>query len=156
MTQPNRCSWCGSDPLYVAYHDDEWGVPVYDDRTLFEFLILEGAQAGLSWSTILKKRTGYRLAFDGFDAATIARYDAAKVAALLADEQTAFEESDRGDVYVGAPAFELDEGAVLGREPLVVPHLAACYTSAPPALRISSAPSPFTRSVSSANAVSRK
>lgn len=68
-----RCTWCGSDPLYVAYHDDEWGVPVYDDRTLFEFLILEGAQAGLSWSTILKKRAGYRKAFHDFDVERVAR-----------------------------------------------------------------------------------
>jgi len=80
-----RCSWCGDDPLYVAYHDEEWGVPVYDDRTLFEFLILEGAQAGLSWSTILKKREGYRAAFDGFDPAIVARYDERKTAKLLAD-----------------------------------------------------------------------
>ncbi len=80
-----RCSWCGGDPLYVAYHDEEWGVPVYDDRTLFEFLILEGAQAGLSWSTILKKREGYRAAFDGFDPTIVARYDERKTAELLAD-----------------------------------------------------------------------
>jgi DNA-3-methyladenine glycosylase I len=80
-----RCSWCGDDPLYVAYHDEEWGVPVNDDRTLFEFLILEGAQAGLSWSTILKKREGYRAAFDGFDPAIVARYDERKTAKLLAD-----------------------------------------------------------------------
>ncbi len=80
-----RCGWCGTDPLYVAYHDDEWGVPVRDDRTLFEFLILEGAQAGLSWSTILKKRDGYRRAFDGFDPELVARYGARKVASLLAD-----------------------------------------------------------------------
>jgi len=80
-----RCNWCGDDPLYVAYHDEEWGVPVYDDRALFEFLILEGAQAGLSWSTILKKREGYRVAFDGFDPAIVARYDERKTAELLAD-----------------------------------------------------------------------
>ena len=80
-----RCSWCGEDPLYVAYHDEEWGVPVYDDHTLFEFLILEGAQAGLSWSTILKKREGYRAAFDGFDPAIVARYHERKTAELLAD-----------------------------------------------------------------------
>ena len=61
-----RCAWVGSDPLYVAYHDEEWGVPVHDDRLLFEFLVLEGAQAGLSWSTILRKREGYRRAFSGF------------------------------------------------------------------------------------------
>ncbi|MCI0693784.1 DNA-3-methyladenine glycosylase I [candidate division KSB1 bacterium] len=80
-----RCEWCGDDPLYVAYHDDEWGVPVHDDRKLFEMLILEGAQAGLSWSTILKKRENYRKAFDHFDAKKIAKYDKAKVAKLLAD-----------------------------------------------------------------------
>lgn len=80
-----RCEWCGDDPLYVAYHDDEWGVPVHDDRHLFEMLILEGAQAGLSWSTILKKRENYRKAFDKFDVKKIAKYDKAKVAKLLAD-----------------------------------------------------------------------
>jgi DNA-3-methyladenine glycosylase I len=80
-----RCEWCGDDPLYVAYHDEEWGVPVHDDRKLFEMLILEGAQAGLSWSTILKKRENYRKAFDKFDAKKIAKYDKAKVAKLLAD-----------------------------------------------------------------------
>lgn len=80
-----RCSWAGSDPLYVAYHDEEWGVPLHDDRMLFEFLLLEGAQAGLSWLTILKKRGAYRLAFDGFNAEKVARYDEAKVANLLAN-----------------------------------------------------------------------
>ena len=80
-----RCAWAGSDPLMVAYHDDEWGVPVHDDRTLFEFLILEGAQAGLSWSTILKKRTAYRAAFDNFDPAIIAAYKAPRLRRLLAD-----------------------------------------------------------------------
>jgi DNA-3-methyladenine glycosylase I len=86
LTQaPTRCAWAGQDPLYVAYHDDEWGVPVHDDRTLFEFLILEGAQAGLSWSTILRKRENYRRAFDNFDAAEIAHYDAKRVKRLLAD-----------------------------------------------------------------------
>ena len=85
MTEKNRCGWCGDDPLYVAYHDEEWGVPVYDDRILFEFLILEGAQAGLSWSTILNKREGYRRVFDGFDAARVAGYDGVKIAALLTD-----------------------------------------------------------------------
>lgn len=80
-----RCAWAGSDPLYIAYHDLEWGVPVHDDRLLFEFLILEGAQAGLSWSTILKKRENYRLALDGFDPEIIARYDQAKAADLLSN-----------------------------------------------------------------------
>lgn len=81
----SRCAWAGSDPLYVRYHDTEWGVPVDDPRTLFEFLILEGAQAGLSWITVLRKREHYRAAFDGFDPERIARYDDAKKAALLAD-----------------------------------------------------------------------
>ncbi|MBE0644177.1 MAG: DNA-3-methyladenine glycosylase I [Bacteroidetes bacterium] len=81
----NRCEWCGTDPLYVAYHDQEWGVPVHDDRLLFEFLILEGAQAGLSWLTILKKRENYRKAFHGFDVDRIARYTDADTHRLLAD-----------------------------------------------------------------------
>jgi len=80
-----RCTWCGTDPLYVAYHDTEWGVPVHDDRRLFEFLVLEGAQAGLSWITILRKRDAYRAAFDGFDPERVARYDARRVAKLLAN-----------------------------------------------------------------------
>ena len=80
-----RCSWCGTDPLYVRYHDEEWGVPLHDDRRLFEMLILEGAQAGLSWITILRKRPAYRKAFDRFDPKKIARYGAAKKRALLAD-----------------------------------------------------------------------
>lgn len=85
MNAPQRCAWCGIEPYYVAYHDTEWGVPLHDERALFEFLILEGAQAGLSWSTILKKREGYRHAFDNFDAERIARYGEADVARLLAD-----------------------------------------------------------------------
>ena len=80
-----RCSWAGSDPLYIAYHDQEWGVPVHDDRRLFEMLLLEGFQAGLSWITILKKRDNFRRAFDGFAPETIAAYDERKVAALMAD-----------------------------------------------------------------------
>lgn len=78
-----RCSWAGSDPTYVAYHDSEWGVPVYDDRRLFEFLVLEGAQAGLSWITILRKRDAYRKAFAGFEAEKVARFGAKQVQALL-------------------------------------------------------------------------
>jgi DNA-3-methyladenine glycosylase I len=78
-----RCAWAGSDPLYVAYHDQEWGVPVHDDRLMFEFLILEGAQAGLSWATILKKRENYRAAFDNFDPLLVALYDEKKIAELL-------------------------------------------------------------------------
>ncbi|MCC7354589.1 MAG: DNA-3-methyladenine glycosylase I [Anaerolineae bacterium] len=82
---PMRCQWTGTDPLYVAYHDTEWGVPVHDDRLLFEFLVLEGAQAGLSWATILRKRENYRRAFDNFDPRVVAGYDEKKVAALLTD-----------------------------------------------------------------------
>jgi DNA-3-methyladenine glycosylase I len=81
----NRCSWCGDDPLYVSYHDNEWGVPVRDDSTLFEFLILEGAQAGLAWITILRKRDGYRAAFDGFDPERVARFDDERIKNLLED-----------------------------------------------------------------------
>ncbi len=80
-----RCAWSGNDPLYQQYHDTEWGIPVHDDRHLFEMLNLEGAQAGLSWITILRKRENYRVAFDHFDATVIARYDEAKIAALLAN-----------------------------------------------------------------------
>src|ERR1700752_3543722 len=82
-----RCRWAKeSNQLYLAYHDEEWGVPVHDDRLLFEFLILEGAQAGLSWETILNKRENYRRAFDGFNPGKIAAYDSKKVRELLADE----------------------------------------------------------------------
>jgi DNA-3-methyladenine glycosylase I len=87
MTDPDlsRCGWATSDPLYIAYHDEEWGRPVHDDRHLFEMLILEGAQAGLSWITILKRREGYRKAFHGFDPERIARYGEKDVARLMAD-----------------------------------------------------------------------
>jgi len=85
-TNKPRCTWAGSDPLYVKYHDQEWGVPVHDDRKLFEMLILEGAQAGLSWITILRKRENYRKAFSGFDAKKIATYDAKKVGSLMQNE----------------------------------------------------------------------
>jgi DNA-3-methyladenine glycosylase I len=78
-----RCGWCGTDELYCQYHDEEWGVPVYDDQKMFEFLILEGAQAGLSWITVLRKREAYRKAFDHFDPVKIARYSEAKKAKLL-------------------------------------------------------------------------
>jgi DNA-3-methyladenine glycosylase I len=83
--QPARCAWCLGSPEYIAYHDREWGVPVRDDRTLFEFLILEGAQAGLSWSTILHKRKAYRRAFSGFDPAKVARFTARDKERLLRD-----------------------------------------------------------------------
>lgn len=83
--KPRRCGWARTDPLYVAYHDEEWGVPVHDDRRLFEFLVLEGAQAGLSWLTILRKRENYRKAFAEFDPAEVARFDKRKVERLLRD-----------------------------------------------------------------------
>lgn len=81
-----RCAWAGSDPLMVAYHDKEWGVPVHSDRRLFEFMVLEGAQAGLSWMTILRRREGYRKAFAGFDPERIARFDRRKIEALMRDD----------------------------------------------------------------------
>jgi len=86
MTDVTRCPWCGTDPLYMEYHDSEWGTPVYDNQKLFEFLILEGAQAGLSWITVLRKRENYRKAFDNFDPVKIARYTDAKKAKLLLNE----------------------------------------------------------------------
>lgn len=86
MTQePARCAWCGSDPVYVAYHDQEWGVPLHDDRRLFELLVLEGAQAGLSWITVLRRREAYRRVFDGFEPAAVAGYSAERQAEILQD-----------------------------------------------------------------------
>lgn len=82
-----RCAWCGTDPLYVKYHDEEWGVPVKDDKTLFEFLLLETFQAGLSWITILRKRENFRKAFDGFDYKKIAKYNHSKIGELLQNEE---------------------------------------------------------------------
>jgi DNA-3-methyladenine glycosylase I len=82
-TAPTRCAWCGTDPLYIAYHDHEWGVPSHDDAHLFEMLILEGQQAGLSWLTILKKRENFRAALDGFDPARIARFTPARIEKLM-------------------------------------------------------------------------
>ena len=85
MKNVKRCSWCGSDPAYLKYHDEEWGVEVHDDKILFEFLILEGAQAGLSWLTILKRREGYRKAFADFDVKKVARFSDKKIEKLLLD-----------------------------------------------------------------------
>jgi DNA-3-methyladenine glycosylase I len=87
MTALIRCPWAGSDPLYQQYHDTEWGLPLHDDRRLFEMLVLEGAQAGLAWITILRKRKGYREAFDGFKPAVVARYDSRRVDRLLTNEK---------------------------------------------------------------------
>ncbi|MDB5013561.1 MAG: DNA-3-methyladenine glycosylase [Daejeonella sp.] len=87
LKTPNskRCSWCGTDPLYIKYHDEEWGKPVYDDQILFEFLILEGAQAGLSWITILRRRENYRKAFANFDVHKVANFNEGDVERLMAD-----------------------------------------------------------------------
>src|ERR1700747_1158326 len=85
LANKKRCTWTGTDPLMVAYHDEEWGGPLHDDRLLFEFLVLEGAQAGLSWWTVLRKRDAYRRAFDGFDPRRVARFSPARIEALLGD-----------------------------------------------------------------------
>lgn len=85
MTEKIRCGWPASDPIYITYHDLEWGVPVRDDRKQFEFLVLESAQAGLSWLTILKRREGYRRAYDGFDPELVARYDEGRIREMLQD-----------------------------------------------------------------------
>lgn len=85
MSEKTRCTWCGNDPIYIDYHDNEWGRPVHEERKLFEMLILEGAQAGLSWITVLKKREAYRAAFDHFNAAKIALYDDKKIVELMAN-----------------------------------------------------------------------
>src|SRR5205823_8466933 len=85
MSAPVRCAWVSSDPLYLAYHDEEWGVPEHDDRALFEKLVLDGFQAGLSWITILRKRENFRRAFDGFEPEKIARYNAKKIHTLMND-----------------------------------------------------------------------
>ncbi|MBR1218071.1 DNA-3-methyladenine glycosylase I [Bradyrhizobium sp. U87765 SZCCT0131] len=100
-----RCTWPGEDPLYVAYHDEEWGVPEYDDRALFEKLILDGFQAGLSWITILRKRDNFRKAFDGFDPYKIARYDAKKVEALMNDAGIVRNRAKIEGTIAGAKAY---------------------------------------------------
>ena len=100
-----RCSWCGDDPLYVRYHDEEWGVPVHDDRTWFEFLILEGAQAGLSWLTILRRREGYRRAFEGFDVEKVAAFGEDDVERLLRDSSIIRNRAKIGAAVSNARAF---------------------------------------------------
>ena len=128
-----RCAWCSADPLYLAYHDTEWGVPLHADRQLFEMLCLEGAQAGLSWLTILRKRETYRKAFDGFDAEKMARYDAAKRRRLMQDpgivrnrlKVDAFISNANAYLEIRASSGSFDDyiwqftgGAVLRRRPL--------------------------------------
>jgi DNA-3-methyladenine glycosylase I len=101
----NRCGWVNQDPLYIDYHDREWGVPVYDDRLLFEYLNLEGAQAGLSWYTILKKRENYRQAFDNFEAEKIIRYDEKKIKELIHNEGIVRNKLKINAVITNAHAF---------------------------------------------------
>lgn len=105
MPESLRCPWAGSDPLYVAYHDGEWGVPSHDDRHLFEILVLEGAQAGLSWITILRKRESYRKAFAGFDPARVARFGPRDVERLLADAGIVRNRPKVASAIDGAKAF---------------------------------------------------
>jgi DNA-3-methyladenine glycosylase I len=112
-TMKKRCAWSGTDPLFVAYHDEEWGVPLHDDRALFEFLVLEGAQAGLSWITILRKRDAYRRAFDRFDPRKVARYDERKVASLLRDAGIVRNRAKIASAIKNAKAF-LDVQAEFG------------------------------------------
>jgi len=100
-----RCPWAKGSALYAAYHDREWGMPVHDDRVFFEFLLLEGAQAGLSWSTILNKRDGYRAAFAGFDPARVARFDARQVARLVTNEAIVRNRLKIGSAVDNARAF---------------------------------------------------
>jgi DNA-3-methyladenine glycosylase I len=135
-----RCAWCSEDPVYVAYHDEEWGRPVRDDRHLFEMLCLEGAQAGLSWITVLRKRDHYRRAFDDFDAHKMARYDAAKRRRLLADpgiirnklKVNAFVENAKAllEMKASKPSFsdyiwQFTDGKVLRRRPLTLSQIPA-------------------------------
>ena len=127
-----RCPWAERSALYGAYHDREWGMPVHDDRVFFEFLILEGAQAGLSWSTILNKRDGYRAAFAGFDPARVARFDARRVARLMANEAIVRNRLKIGSALDNARAFlavQREFGsfdryvwALVGGKPLVNRH----------------------------------
>jgi len=102
---PSRCPWCGDDPLYVRYHDNEWGVPVHDDRKLFEMLILEGAQAGLSWITVLRKRESYREALDGFDPEVVAGYGRRKINALMRDARLIRNKAKLQSIIINARAF---------------------------------------------------
>ena len=113
MTEPARCPWGTTDPLYVAYHDREWGVPIREQRALFELLCLEGAQAGLAWITILRKRDGYRDAFDGFDAARIAAYTDADRARLLADARIVRNRA-KIDAFIGNARASLEVGDLSG------------------------------------------
>jgi DNA-3-methyladenine glycosylase I len=128
MTEPNRCAWCGTDALYVAYHDNEWGRPLHDPRALWECLVLEGFQAGLSWITILRRREGFRAAFQGFDPAVIADWGEPEVLRLLADPGIIRHRGKIEATIAGAQAFlriEAREGFApflwkhVGHQPIV-------------------------------------
>lgn len=135
-----RCAWCSSDPLYIDYHDNEWGIAVHEDRRLFEMLCLEGAQAGLSWLTILRKRAGYRVAFDDFDAQKMARYGSRKRASLMLNSGIVRNRL-KIDAFIGnAKAYlkvcerpgafsdciwQFSDGRVLRRRPLYLRDIAA-------------------------------
>ncbi len=129
LPPPTRCDWAGADPLMVAYHDQEWGRPVHDERQLFEMLCLEGAQAGLAWSTILRRRDGYREAYEGFDAERIAAYDERRQAQSLADARIirnrakirAFRDNAAATLRIRAEAGGLDAYLwdFVGGEPIV-------------------------------------
>ena len=131
MKNLKRCSWCEGDPIYVDYHDKEWGVLVHDDKKLFEFLILEGAQVGLSWLTILKRREGYRKAFADFNAEKVARFSQKKIEPLLNDLPTTSKESDafskefkrRGFKFVGSTIIYAHMQAV----GMINDHLVSCF-----------------------------
>jgi DNA-3-methyladenine glycosylase I len=134
-----RCAWCTTDPLYVAYHDEEWGVAVHDDRRLFEMLCLEGAQAGLSWLTILRKREAYRRAFDGFDPEAMAGYGAAKrkrlmndagivrnrlkIEAFIGNARAFLEVRERPGAFAGY-IWQFTDGKVLRRRPATLSGIA--------------------------------
>lgn len=112
MPETGRCPWCGDDPLYVAYHDLEWGVPCHDPRALWEALVLESFQSGLSWITILRRRDGFRAAFQGFDPAVIAHWGAAEIAALLQDARIIRHRGKIEATIAAAQAFQRIEGRI--------------------------------------------
>ena len=117
-TRVKRCGWAGDDPLMVAYHDEEWGVPSHDDRHLFEMLVLEGAQAGLSWATILRKREGYREAFEGFDVDRVARMTPARVERLLKNPAIVRNRAKVESTVINARALRADPRRVRLARPL--------------------------------------
>lgn len=142
--EPRRCRWAKTD-LSISYHDREWGAPVHDDRTLFEFLILEGAQAGLSWETILRKRENYRKAFDNFDPAKVARYDAKRIDKLLHDEGII-----RNRLKINAAVQNARSFLLVQKEFDSFDKFVWSYVSGKPLRRKRGAPVPVTTSISDA------